>query len=686
MKKISLIVLLILLVIGGRFFLLPKIKEEKNLPQLINKITNPEEKNVTEKNEVVEAWLKKLTLKEKVEQLFFVPYNDSTASASYGGIIFFAQDFADQDETSVKKMMAQLQKTAKVPLLLGVDEEGGIVNRVSKNKKLRASEFVSAQNLLKQKNLNAVAVDTESKARFLKNLGLNVNFAPVADISLNEKDYIYQRTAGKEAGETSAYVKSVIQTMKEEKIGSVLKHFPGYGNNEDTHRKLVNDQRSRDFFFTHEFLPFQAGIESGADAILVSHVIVNNFDASAPASLSPKIHQILRNELNFAGVTITDDLQMQAIRQFNHGEISETVIQALSAGNDMVCMAGSEELTAKIMTAITAGRLDEEAINNSVRRILQWKENLGILEKKESQQTAAAPLETNLLSTGDLMLGRSVNYLGAKKADFAWSLKNVRAFLKNFDLTIANLETPIIKNCPLTNEGMIFCADEKSGQALKNAEIELVTLANNHLSNYGETGRQETKAILQTAGIMNVSENEFLEKEIKGEKFGFLAFDDVSAKIEETNFSQLIKEKSQLVDHLIVALHFGVEYNYQPTDRQKKLAKMAIDSGAEIILGNHSHWVGPIEIYKNGVIIYSHGNFVFDQMWAEETRSGIVAAWQFSNKKLAQITISPIWITDYGLANFAEGEKANKILQTVQTISNGLGTRENNSLVIKFKN
>lgn len=377
MKKISLVILLILVIIGGRFFLLPKVKEKKNLPLPTNKIT---EKIIeVKKDEEIERWLSELTLKEKVEQLFFVPYNQSTASANYGGIIFFAQDFAGKDETGVKEMIKKLQAAAKVPLLLGVDEEGGVVNRVSKNKKLRKSEFASAQNLLKQGDLNAVTVDTENKARFLKNLGLNVNFAPIADISLAKNDYIYKRTTGKGADETSAYVKSVIEIMKEEKIGSVLKHFPGYGNNEDTHKKLVHDQRSGDFFFAHEFLPFQAGIESGADAVLVSHVIINNFDASAPASLSPKIHQILRNELGFKGVIITDDLQMQAIKQLAHNNLSETVMQALQAGNDMICVAGNEELTEKIMMAVEKGHLDKTAIDNSVRRILQWKRNLSVL-------------------------------------------------------------------------------------------------------------------------------------------------------------------------------------------------------------------------------------------------------------------------------------------------------------------
>lgn len=289
-----------------------------------------------------------------------------------------------------------------------------------------------------------------------------------------------------------------------------------------------------------------------------------------------------------------------------------------------------------------------------------------------------------LVSTGDLMMGRSVNYKGNSKKDFGWSLAKVQKWLENFDLAIVNLETPVIENCPLTNEGMIFCADARSAVALQKNGVGLATLANNHIYNHGREGLAETKEWLQKAGVMNVAEGEFVQKNIGGEKFGFLAWDDVSQEIDKTNFSQTIATKSQLVDHLIVSLHFGREYAYQPTKRQQELAHLAIDSGAEILLGNHSHWLGPIEIYGGGVIVYSHGNFVFDQMWSEETRTGMAIAWQFKNGGLQSLQVTPIWITDYGLANRAEDKKGEEILQTIQTISDNIGEIKAGQLVIEL--
>ncbi len=326
-------------------------------------------------------------------------------------------------------------------------------------------------------------------------------------------------------------------------------------------------------------------------------------------------------------------------------------------------------IVAALLTIVMGAALFQ---GQEMQKVLSWTKN------GEKQKVT-------LLSTGDVMVGRSVNYKGASKNDFDWALRQMKSFLRQFDLTIVNLETPVIENCALTNEGMIFCADKKVAPALKEAGIEMATLANNHIYNQGKSGLQETKQWLQEAGILDVAEGEWREKNIRGEKFGVLAFDDVSQSIDETNFSQIIKEKSQTVDHLLVALHFGREYNYQPTERQKKLAHLAIDNGAEIILGNHSHWLGPIEKYQNGVIVYSHGNFVFDQMWSDETRTGMAIAWNFTEGKLTALEITPIWITEYGLANIASEQKATEILTTIQKISGNLGTIENEKLLINLQ-
>jgi poly-gamma-glutamate synthesis protein (capsule biosynthesis protein) len=287
-----------------------------------------------------------------------------------------------------------------------------------------------------------------------------------------------------------------------------------------------------------------------------------------------------------------------------------------------------------------------------------------------------------ILSTGDLMLGRSVNYKGAKGNDFGWSFQQVRGFLTKADYVVANLENPIITDCPLTNEGMVFCADEKAGEALKKSGINLLTLANNHILNYGQRGQEQTKQILTENGLDSLAEGESLTKVLAGKTFGFLAFDDVSNNLVIEEVATRVAKTSMEVDHLLVAVHFGNEYRYTPTQRQVELARAIIDAGARAVLGNHSHWLGAVELYQRGAIIYSHGNFVFDQMWSEETKEGILVSWEFGAKSLQQIMIYPVYITDYGKVNLAVGAKASKILKQVQKISN-VGIIKDERLVIE---
>lgn len=289
-----------------------------------------------------------------------------------------------------------------------------------------------------------------------------------------------------------------------------------------------------------------------------------------------------------------------------------------------------------------------------------------------------------ILTTGDAMFGRSVNFKGWQKNDFGWSLQNIKETLAAADITVVQVETPIIENCPLTNEGMIFCAAPGAGAALKDAGVDVATLANNHIYNHGRDGLAETEKILTDNQIDYAIEKVLVQKKFNGQKFGFLAFDDLSTNLSHAEMQTITAAAAAEVDTLLVSLHFGREYNYQPAVAQEELAHSLIDQGAKIIVGNHSHWIGKVEEYNDGVIIYSHGNLVFDQMWSDETREGVVAEWQFTDGDLTRVTLQPIWITEYGLANLATGERANKILTTVQKISGDIGTIANKKLVIDF--
>ena len=296
-----------------------------------------------------------------------------------------------------------------------------------------------------------------------------------------------------------------------------------------------------------------------------------------------------------------------------------------------------------------------------------------------SEPTASAEVaagEIWLASTGDVMLGRSVNYLGWKKHDYAWSWQEVAGPLAEFDFVVANLETPIITDCPLTNEGMRFCAGSESARTLGDSgPFDLLTLANNHIYNHGSEGLVETQQLLDESGVANVAAGEFFQTEVGGLRLGFLTWDDTGADLDEAAYTSEIFRRSGQVDHLIVALHFGAEYRYQPLERQRRLAHLAIDNGARLVLGNHSHWLGPIEKYGLGAIIYSHGNLIFDQMWSEETKQGLVVAWHLVGDRLAGARVYPVYITDYGRAHWVAGTReGERVMEIFERESSPAGT------------
>ena len=329
-----------------------------------------------------EEILAEMTLEEKVGQMFIARCPEADAASKVtqyhlGGYILFARDFSGKTKEEVTENIQSYQNAAEIPLLIGVDEEGGTVNRVSKNANLRQTPFLSPQDLYTEGGWNLVESDTQEKCRLLHDLGINLNFAPVCDVSQEPQDFIYARSFGQDAEQTAEYVRTVVRTMSQEQMGSVLKHFPGYGNNSDTHTGIAYDDRPYETFVNSDFLPFQAGIDAGADMVLVAHNVVSCMDDQVPASISLPVHNILRNELGFDGVIITDDLVMEGVRQFA-GD-AEIAVRAVQAGNDMLCCTDFEVQVPAVIQAVKNGEITEERLNESVLRILKMKINLGIL-------------------------------------------------------------------------------------------------------------------------------------------------------------------------------------------------------------------------------------------------------------------------------------------------------------------
>lgn len=330
-----------------------------------------------------EHLLKTMTLEEKIGQMFLVrfPENgviDEIKQEHPGGYILFGRDFQSETPSSVLAKLQECQKASKIKLILGVDEEGGTVVRVSAYQAFRHESFRSPQQLWAQGHLPAILNDSSEKSNLLKSIGLNMNLTPVADVPTSAASFMYERSYGRGVQETAEYVSLLIKTMNQDGIISVMKHFPGYGDNVDTHDGIAIDERSYDSFQHADFLPFISGIAADAPCIMVNHMIVTCMDANLPASLSKNVHDILRNELNFSGIIMTDDLAMGAVKSYV--ENGEAALQAVLAGNDMMITSDFTAHKQEILRAVEQGKVTEAQINEAVRRILAWKYMYGIIE------------------------------------------------------------------------------------------------------------------------------------------------------------------------------------------------------------------------------------------------------------------------------------------------------------------
>lgn len=333
-------------------------------------------------DQIIQELLSSMTVEEKVGQMFFVRCPDVSAPEAVseyklGGYILFGRDFKGKTAEQVRSDISSYQSAAGVPMLIGTDEEGGTVVRASSNPNLFSHVCLSPQALFAQGGMDSIVQDARQKSLTLLDLGVNVNLAPVADVSTNPDDFIYARSFGQDAQATAEYVSNVVQAMKSEGIGSVLKHFPGYGNNVDTHTGVAIDERPYETFQTSDFLPFTAGIQAGADAVLVSHNVMTCVDSQLPASLSPAVHKELRDTLGFQGVIMTDDLAMDAVADYATN--GSAAVMAVQAGNDMIITTDFQTQIPQVVEAVKNGTIDEGQIDQSVTRVLKWKYNLGLL-------------------------------------------------------------------------------------------------------------------------------------------------------------------------------------------------------------------------------------------------------------------------------------------------------------------
>lgn len=342
------------------------------------------------------ALLNYMSLEEKVHQLFIITpealtsftqvtqFGDKSRDAlkqhPVGGLIYFTPNLEDAEQT--KQMLADTQSFAMelcgCGMFFAVDEEGGTVARVADA--LGTTAMEPMQEYGSRNDVGEVFEVGMTIGNEIGALGFNLDFAPVADVDLNEDNELGDRIFSDDPAVVADMVDAFVTGLQSAGVAATLKHFPGLGAEDgDTHtdEKVIID-RSLDQLRETEFVPFSAGIAAGADFVMVSHQTVTGVGDTLPACLSEIVcTELLREELGFEGVIITDSFQMNTIT--SPYSSAEAAVMAIEAGADIILMPDNfADALHGVLEAVEEGRLTEERIDESVERILNEKQKLGL--------------------------------------------------------------------------------------------------------------------------------------------------------------------------------------------------------------------------------------------------------------------------------------------------------------------
>lgn len=293
-----------------------------------------------------------------------------------------------------------------------------------------------------------------------------------------------------------------------------------------------------------------------------------------------------------------------------------------------------------------------------------------------------------MVAVGDIMLSRVVGSTMIKMKDYNYPFLKTRSVLKKGDIVFANLETAITPGRPIKTGEMSFRSDLQVAKAMKDTGITVVSLANNHVPNFGAKGISDTLKYLDQAGIAHAGAGAKLTEAlkpafltVKGTKFAVLAFNDSdvvpvsygaaanragTALMDVTTMTNAVKAAKKKADVVVVSMHSGTEYKATPNARQTRFARAAIDAGAAIVIGHHPHVVQTVEKYKGKYILYSLGNFVFDQMWSRQTRQGMTAAITFNRTSVTGISFTPVLIENYAQPRVLTGSEATQVMSRLK--------------------
>lgn len=370
----------------------------------IDATTNVEELTDETIDTIVENVVNCMTLNEQVGQLFIIDLKTLDASAKsltgkkltakqkkglrlypVGGIVLYSSDIKNREQLT--RLLANLQEESELELFVCVDEEGGSVSRVSSNRNMKTTAFPSMYTVGQSGDVKDAYEVGSHLGKDLQKLGINVDFAPVADVAaLTDNmefvsEEIGERSYGSDAQLVSGMVAKQVQGMTNEGLCATLKHFPGQGAaSSDTHISAANVSKTITELRECDFLPFRSGIKEGAQFVMMSHEGANAITGdSTPACMSSLIVQdILREELGFSGIVITDAMNMVSVTgQYTSGEAA---VNCLNAGVDMILMPENlDEAYNSILDAVAEGTLSKERIQQAAKRVIKCKIKQGIL-------------------------------------------------------------------------------------------------------------------------------------------------------------------------------------------------------------------------------------------------------------------------------------------------------------------
>lgn len=387
----------------------PELRSQSHVESKIER--SMKEKNNIEYGEqfIMTQMIDQMSIDEKIGQLIFAGISGTTITEEtkslmhdyhVGGIILFANNLENPEQSL--KLLNQIKVENgenDLPLFLGVDQEGGRVERLPDLPRLPSSQEVALRGLKQFPYHMGVLLAKQVTA-----FGFNLNFAPVLDVNSNPNNpVIGDRSFGSDPEIVSVYGIQTMKGLQSENVITAVKHFPGHGDTHvDSHLELPEVNKSLEELQELEFIPFENAIEEGVDIVMTAHILLPQIDSEYPSSMSQKIITgVLREQLEFGGVVMTDDMTMKAIT--NHYQIGEAAVKSIQAGTDIILMAhdyeGLVSVFQSLKTAVNSGDITEEELNESVRRIIQLKRDYDLAD----EQVDSIDIESLHRSTEELL-------------------------------------------------------------------------------------------------------------------------------------------------------------------------------------------------------------------------------------------------------------------------------------------